>query len=65
MDSLQIDGPAGRTFQLCTIILLKSFLILFCFFFFSMMSRTSGSLEKEQMTFRTIYKKTKELCNFL
>ena len=34
MDSLQIDGPAGRTFQLCTIILLKSFLILFCFFFF-------------------------------
>ena len=64
MDSLQIDGPAGRTFQLCTIILLKSFLILFCFFF-SMMSRTSGSLEKEQVTFRTIYKKTKELCNFL
>ena len=34
-------------------------------FFFSMMSRKSRSLEKEQMTFRTIYKKTKKLCNFL
>ena len=43
----------------------KLFNTFLFFFFFSMMSRTSGSLEKEQMTFRTIYKKTKELCNFL
>ena len=43
----------------------KQFFNTFLFFFFSMMSRKSRSLEKEQMTFRTIYKKTKKLCNFL